>query len=127
MFSFHHFAILASGGAIGTSLRYLIFVLIEKKTGHGFPWATLIVNLAGSFAIGFFWALFEKTAVSPATRMFIFIGILGSFTTFSTFAFDNMNLFNQQGILPMLINMLVNNMGGILLCVIGYQLVKNLY
>lgn len=127
MFSVQHFLLLISGGALGTILRYLIFIFADKKFGHGFPYATLIVNLIGSFAIGFLWALFEKTAVSPALRLFVFIGILGSFTTFSTFAFDNMNLIHQNAFTQMLINVLLNNFGGILLCFGGHFLAKSMF
>ena len=79
---------ISMGGGIGAALRYLIFYYFERMHHSVFPWPTLIVNLLGSFMIGFLWGLFDKFYVSPGIRMFVFIGILGSFTTFSTYAFD---------------------------------------
>lgn len=124
MLSLHHLFLLILGGAIGTIARYLVFVLIDKQIGHAFPWGTLIVNLTGSFVIGLLWGLFEKINITPAMRLFIFIGILGSFTTFSTFAFDNFNLIHQGAVKMMLLNVLLNNVGGIGLCFAGFYLIK---
>ena len=78
----------AFGGGLGAVLRYLIFFYFERFHKSIFPWPTLIVNLLGALLIGLLWGYFDKIYVSPGFRMFIFIGILGSFTTFSTFAFD---------------------------------------
>lgn len=124
MLSLHHLFLLILGGAIGTIARYLVFVLIDKQIGHAFPWGTLFVNLTGSFMIGLLWGFFEKINITPAMRLFIFIGILGSFTTFSTFAFDNFNLINQGAVKMMLLNVLLNNIGGIGLCFAGFYLIK---
>lgn len=82
----------AVGGGIGSVLRYLVYILLEKEHVSVFPWATLTVNIVGSFIIGLLWGLFDKIHISPGMRMLIFIGLLGGFTTFSTFAFDLFNL-----------------------------------
>jgi len=124
MINFHHLLLLVSGGAIGTIARYLIFVMADRHFGKGFPYGTLIVNLLGSFLIGLIWGLFTKVNVPPAVRLFIFIGILGSFTTFSTFAFDNMNLIHEGAFKMLIINILLNNLLGIGLCITGYYLIR---
>lgn len=79
----------ALGGAIGAGARYLVGVQAVRMLGHGFPWGTLIVNVAGSFAMGILIALFAlKIEASQEVRAFLTTGILGGFTTFSAFSLD---------------------------------------
>jgi CrcB protein len=85
----------ALGGSIGSVSRYLVYYYFEKQHSSLFPWATLIVNLLGSFLIGFLWGYFDKVYVPAGYRLMIFIGLLGSFTTYSTFAFDIFSLFRE--------------------------------
>ncbi len=79
----------AAGGALGSVARYLSMVLIGQTVGAGFPWGTLFVNIAGSAVMG---VLAELGALvwqpSPDLRVFLTVGILGGFTTFSTFSLD---------------------------------------
>ena len=84
-----YLAVLA-GGALGTGLRYslstLIYSSIKEPT---FPYANLIINVSGSFLIGLLAELFEaRLLVSPTTRIAILTGILGGYTTFSSFSFE---------------------------------------
>jgi len=116
----------AFGGSIGSVLRFLIYELIESKYHSDFPWATLTVNLLGSLVIGFLWGYFTRTYVSPGLRLIIFVGILGSFTTFSTFAFDNFSLLKSGEFTYMTIYFLVTNVFGILLAIGGYLLSKSI-
>ncbi len=115
---------IALGGSIGAVLRYLIFFIYEKTHSHTFPWATLAVNLAGSFLIGLLWGIFDKVYVSPGIRLFLFVGILGSFTTFSTFAFDVFSLGKDGSIKYLIIYILATNIFGIALAFGGYYLSK---
>lgn len=110
----------AFGGGLGALLRYLIFYYFERFHKSVFPWATLIVNLAGALLIGFLWGYFDKVYVSPGIRMFIFIGILGSFTTFSTFAFDILSLINDGHFRNVVIYLLASNILGVGLAFLGY-------
>ncbi len=112
------------GGAIGSILRYIVSGLDYKFSYGIFPISTLVVNLSGSLAIGFLWALFEQTATSSNIRMFIFIGILGGFTTFSTFALENFNLIRDGEKNIALLNVLISTIFGILFVFIGYMLAK---
>ncbi len=124
MINIYPLLILIVGGAIGTIMRFLIFQLADKYLNQTLPWGTLLVNLIGSFLIGLLWSSFEKASIVPAVRMFLFIGVLGSFTTFSTFAFDNLNLAQEGAFRLMTINILLNNVLGIGLCFFGYYLIK---
>jgi CrcB protein len=79
----------AAGGALGSSARYLVNVGAGKLIGMGFPWGTLIVNIAGCFAMGMLvgWGA-PKGALSQEARVFLATGVLGGFTTFSAFSAD---------------------------------------
>jgi CrcB protein len=110
------------GGGIGTLMRYLIFFYFERFHKSIFPWPTLLVNLTGALLIGFLWGYFDRVYVSPGIRMFIFIGILGSFTTFSTFAFDILSLVNDGHYKNMVVYLLASNILGIGLAFLGFYL-----
>jgi CrcB protein len=87
---------IATGGAIGAVARYLVMSMAGHMIGHGFPWGTVIVNVAGSFILG---ALIETMALvwspSEAIRAMLIVGVLGSFTTFSTFSLDIQSLITR--------------------------------
>lgn len=110
------------GGAIGTSSRFGVYLIADKWFSRSFPAGTLIVNLIGSFLIGLLWGYMEKMSAPPALRTFLLVGILGSFTTFSTFAFDSLNLLHQYGYGMPMLKLLENNVGEILLCMFGLHL-----
>jgi len=88
------------GGGIGSIARYLCQKRFSENYPHPFPWGTFLVNLCGCFLIGVFYAATEKTSVlSPQARLLLITGFCGGFTTFSTFAFENMNLLRSGDIL----------------------------
>ena len=116
--------LLATGGAIGTLLRYSLSGYTYRFFDSIFPWGTLFVNLTGSFAIGTLWGFFEIENLSPNVRNFIFIGLLGGFTTFSTFALENFNLFRDGEIKLLMLNVIASNVIGIMLVFGGYSLTK---
>ena len=84
----------ALGGALGASARYLVGVGAVRLLGHGFPWATLVVNVLGSLAMG---ALVVLLAQKDATRLapLLMTGLLGGFTTFSAFSLDAVTLYER--------------------------------
>lgn len=110
---------IAVGGAAGAVLRYLISGWSYRLLGTGFPWGTLVVNILGSFLIGFLWQLFEYVPISSNMRSLIFIGGLGAFTTFSTFAFESLNLFRDGDISLGVANILLMDIFGLLLGLLG--------
>lgn len=87
----------AAGGMFGAVLRYAVNVAAMKLAGPGFPLGTMIVNIAGSFAMGALVALMAHSwSVSQEVRLFLAVGLLGSFTTFSTFSLDVYTLYERQ-------------------------------
>jgi len=79
------------------------------RTGTFFPYGTLTVNVVGSLLIGFLYIwLIERMAVGPAVRAFMLIGVLGAFTTFSTFSMETLNLMESGHLGKALVNMLVS-------------------
>lgn len=115
-------AVIAAGGAIGALLRYGLVGAVFRLTGSGFPWGTLTVNVLGSAVIGFLWAIAERTPLTPAWSAFLFIGVLGAFTTFSTFALETTNLFREGHLLAGLANVALSNLTCIAFAVIGLWL-----
>ncbi len=115
---------LLAGGALGSLLRYGISGLTHKMTSGFFPWGTLMVNATGALLIGFLWGLFEQKGISPNMRMFIFVGLLGGYTTFSTYALESMNLFRSGDTKMAIINLLANNFLAIAFVFGGYFLIR---
>lgn len=103
----------AIGGAVGACLRFGINELAMNVLGKSFPFGTLLVNILGSFVLGWLYALFSSgvLAVSP-WRALIAIGLIGAFTTFSTFSLDSVLLIQQGDWLKAIANVLLN----VLLC-----------
>ena len=87
--SFKYFVAVVVGGAIGAAARYLIMIAVGHWFGPGFPLATVVINIIGAFLLGSFVQMSALIwSPSPELRIFITVGILGSFTTFSSFALD---------------------------------------
>lgn len=108
------------GGAIGTLGRYVMGGLDYRFSNGVFPVSTLVVNVTGSLAIGFLWGIADRVAISPTTRMFIFIGILGGYTTFSTFSLETFNLMRDGEYRIAFLNVLVSSAAGIGAVCAGY-------
>ncbi len=112
------------GGAIGTLARYSLSGLTRNYLDGTFPYGTLAVNLTGSLVIGLIWGLWETSSISINMRTFVFIGILGGFTTFSTYALETINLFRYGEEKMAVINILANNILGLLLVFLGFIAAK---
>lgn len=87
----------AAGGAVGAMARHGVSRASMHLLGPNFPWGTLIANVVGSFAMGLIivW-LSTREPVSPALRAFLTVGLLGAFTTFSTFSLDVVSLYRDK-------------------------------
>lgn len=110
---------LITGGAIGTLLRYGLSGWTYKFFDEVFPWGTLVVNLISAFSVGFLWSLFESWIVSPNIRVFVFIGILGGFSTFSTYVLETINLAREGETALALSNIIISNVAGVVLVYLG--------
>lgn len=116
--------LLLAGGAIGTLGRYALAGFTHRMYTGTFPMGTLMVNLLGSLVIGFLWGVAEEREIAPNYRSFVFIGLLGGFTTFSTYALETLNLIRENQVWPALVNILVTNIAGLLLVWAGYAAAK---
>lgn len=107
---------IAGGGALGAVLRFWVSNGVYALLGRGFPYGTLAVNVVGSFLMGVLFVLFvERLAVSAELRSGVLVGLLGAFTTFSTFAIETLNLMVDGAMVRALLNIVAS----VLVCVLG--------
>lgn len=104
------------GGFVGAVLRYLISGQVQNiSKATGFPYGTLTVNLIGSFLIGLvFYYLETNISIDPQTKAFILVGVLGAFTTFSTFSIETLDLFQSGEVMGAFMNMGAHGLLGLL-------------
>ncbi|WP_237151465.1 fluoride efflux transporter CrcB [Oryzibacter oryziterrae] len=109
--------LVALGGALGSVARYLVGVAAGKLFGADFPWGTVTVNVLGSIIMGLFIGLLSlKFNGSQALRVFFAVGILGGFTTLSSFALDSVTLWERGAYLSAsgyVIGTLIASIGGL--------------
>lgn len=110
------FLAISIAAIVGANLRYFFSRLAARELGLLFPYGTLAINIVGSFIVGFFvtWTT-ERVLVDPRWRLLVVVGFCGSFTTFSSYAFETMSYFEQGQWGLMLANIFSNN----LLCLGG--------
>jgi fluoride exporter len=100
---------IAAGGALGAVLRFWMSSGIYGLLGRSFPYGTLAVNVLGSLLMGFLYVLLiDKLALAPQWRAAILIGLLGAFTTFSTFSMETLNLLEEGEPFKALLNILLS-------------------
>lgn len=105
----NQFLAIAAGGAIGSVLRYWVSINTHAIFGRDFPYGTLTVNVIGSLLMGLLFVLFvERWEIETVIRSAILIGLLGAFTTFSTFSIETLNLVEDGSYAKALINILVS-------------------
>jgi fluoride exporter len=122
--SFTSCLIVMAGGAIGTLARYLISFIALPISGQ-LPWGTILINITGSFLIGFFGTLtlaHGRFPVSDNMRLFVMIGICGGYTTFSSFSLQTLDLMRQGAMTRATINVVVSVVLCVIAVAIGHQL-----
>jgi len=99
----------AVGGSIGATTRYLVSTWAAERFGTDFPYGTLIVNVVGCFIIGVFMTLAtERMIVSPYWRLLITVGFVGGLTTFSSYSYETFKLLQEADVLMAMSNLLGN-------------------
>ena len=110
---------IALGGLLGTLCRYFLSAFVDERSHSSFPYGTLTVNLVGCFVAGLLFPIFERFAVAPDLRLAAFTGFLGGFTTFSAYALQTMVLTNGHMMSMAAVNVIVSNVGGLLMVWLG--------
>ena len=107
---------IAMGGAIGAVLRYGASLGVYSLMGRGFPYGTLFVNVTGSLLMGLLGVMMlERFNIGPEWRAAVLVGVLGSFTTFSTFSIETLNLLEQGDVMRAVTNIVLS----VLVCLVA--------
>lgn len=110
-------------GFAGTLARYWLSGVVARRYGETFPYGTLAVNAVGCFLAGaLFCLMYERFVASPAARSMIFIGLLGGFTTFSSYGLQTFTLLRDGEVALALLNVAASNVAGLFLVWAGYRL-----
>lgn len=117
--------LVALGGSIGATMRYLVSDWTAQRWGADFPYGTLIVNVVGCFIIGLFMSLVtERIIVSPYWRLLVTVGFIGGLTTFSSFSYETIKLINDGQMTFALYNIIANFVLGFFATWTGISLAK---
>ncbi len=114
--------LVAVGGAFGAVGRYLVGLWL--KTASGFPWATLSVNILGSLLMGLLIGWLTRQPASEALRLFLAVGLLGGFTTFSAFSMDLFQLIEKRDMAAMALYLGGSLIGGVIAFLIGFMALR---
>ena len=115
------------GAIVGANLRYFVAQQVAKVTSAGFPWGTLVINITGSFVLGFFlvWTT-ERVIADPRWRLLIAVGFCGGYTTFSSYAYETFVLAEQRQWFPAVINVAGSNLLSLAGVLLGAVLARSL-
>ena len=113
------------GGFVGTLFRYWLSGVIARRYGETFPLGTLVVNAIGCFIIGFlFYFFYDRSLTTPTARTVVLIGVIGGFTTFSSYGLQTFTLLRDGELFLALVNVVASNALGLALVWLGYVLAK---
>jgi fluoride exporter len=115
-----HYLLVFAGGGIGASARYWLSGAVYRFLSTDFPYGNLVVNITGCFAIGLLMTLMEERFLSdPGLRIFLMIGILGGFTTFSSFSYETVTLLRDAEVLRASVNIFASIIGCLAATIFG--------
>lgn len=110
------------GGGLGSVFRYLISIWFKQNYAISFPWHTLLINITGCLLIGIAYAAFLHQTNNTLWQLFILVGLLGGYTTFSSFGLETFELLKQRQFLKAIAYVLGSNFAGIAAVFAGYWL-----
>jgi fluoride exporter len=117
--------VIGVGGFVGAVTRYLLAIWIGQKWGRTFPLGTFVINVTGSFLIGFIMALLmERFAAPPFWRLLLVVGFLGAYTTFSTFEYETGGLLRNGEVMLAALNVTLSVLAGFAALKLGELLAK---
>ena len=119
------FLAIAIGGCLGSVVRFIVSRELGNWFGSYLPYGTLTVNVAGSFALGWFATIFlDRPEINSAIRLGLTVGFLGAFTTFSTFSYESVQLLMNGAVWRAFFNVVLNAAACIGLCYVGMQMAR---
>lgn len=116
------YLVIGLGGILGANARYLVAGWVTQRFGLAFPWGTFLINISGSFVLGFFMAYMLRHPTYHYSRLFFAVGFLGAYTTFSTFSLESLQLIQNGRVLLALTYMLGSSVIGLFGAWIGFLL-----
>jgi CrcB protein len=117
---------LSAGGALGVNARYWLGVWMSRWVSPQFPWATFTINVSGSFAIGLLTTVLARWSPHSLLRLLVLVGFLGGYTTFSTFAFESLTLWERGETGRALANLAGSVVAGLVAVTLGVTLARGL-
>lgn len=121
------FVLVLLGGGLGSVARYLTSVGMVNLFGATFPWGTLTVNVAGAFLIGLIATLADRYgALDPQTRLFLVVGVMGGFTTFSSFSLETLRLAQDNELALAFLNIAGNVILSLVFVLLGFAAARGL-
>lgn len=118
---------IAFGGAAGALMRFWASNSVYSWLGRDFPYGTLFVNVLGSLLMGFLYiVLLERASVDPQWRAFILVGLLGAFTTFSTFSIETLNLIEAGQLIKAVMNMMISVLASVFAAYLGAMTARSI-
>ena len=119
------FLLIGAGAVLGANTRYWLISLFTARFGTSFPYGTLVINITGSFLLGFVLVLISnRIAVDPGYRLLIGTGFLGAYTTFSAFSYDTIALLERGDVMQAMVNAVASLLGSLFAAYLGIVLAQ---
>ena len=113
------YLMIALGGSAGALSRFFVSSFVNSLASASFPLGTLFLNVTGSFVIGFLFQIYQSALVADEVKMFLTVGFLGSYTTFSTYSLETLNLILANQYRSAVINVLLSNILAVVMSLLG--------